>query len=102
VKSPYSIKVRLRQILSASFAPRDLREFVQVCYDLALPLIRGKISQGKINLDILGLKEADVVYDCIADLFDRDGEGSFPQIRQFFADHIEDLEQCSEEKVIAT
>ncbi|MGH2567995.1 MAG: hypothetical protein ACRDGA_06615, partial [Bacteroidota bacterium] len=80
----------------------DLREFVQVCYDLALPLIRTKIARGKINLSILGLKETDVVYDCIADLFDRDAQGGFPQIQQFFADHITEIEPSSEEKLIAT
>ncbi len=102
MKSPHLLKKNLEVILRAAYAPTDLREFVQVCYDLALPLIRTKIHQGKINLDILGLKEADVVYDCIADLFERDSEGSFPQIKQFFADHIELIETSSEEKLIVT
>ena len=72
-------------ILEGSYTPLDVREFVQFCYVLALPLIHSKISRGKLNLAVLGMKEVDIVYDCLADLFRRDSTGSFVQVRNSFA-----------------
>jgi hypothetical protein len=57
MKSSYSPKRLLGGILSGTYTPLDLREFAQLCYSLALPLIRKKIALGKLNLDSVGLKE---------------------------------------------
>ena len=97
-----STKRLLRGILSGTYTPLDLREFAQLCYTLALPLIRKKITLGKLNLDSVGLKEADVVYDCLADLFRRDEQGGFPQIRTFFDHQHDRFENSSDEELIAS
>lgn len=70
-------RLALRSILDGTYTPLDVREFVQLCYVVALPLIRSKILRRKLNFEILGLKEADVVYDCLADLFRRGRIGRF-------------------------
>ncbi|MDP2884767.1 MAG: hypothetical protein Q8P51_07090 [Ignavibacteria bacterium] len=86
----------LQSILSGVYTPSDVREFVRLCYALALPLIRKRIVQGKIDLESLGLSQNDVVYDCIADLFVRDNVGRFTEIERFFNKEIEDTNCCSD------
>lgn len=86
----------LNSILSGVYTPYDVREFVRLCYALALPLIRKRIVQGKINLELLGLKQIDVVYDCMADVFVRDSLGHFTEIERFFKKEIEDTNGCSD------
>jgi hypothetical protein len=69
---------------------------------LALPLIRARIVQGKINLESLGLKEDDIVYDCIADLFVRDNAGQFTEVERFFSKEIEDTNRCTDALLLDT
>ncbi len=90
----------LRAILEGTYTPLDVREFVQLCYVLALPVIRSKILRGSLNLDILGMSEADIVYDCVADLFRRDSEGSFVQLRSFFTNQSIDVTRCHDDEVL--
>src|SRR5258707_338569 len=90
----------MRAVLSGAYTPLDLREFVQLCHDLALPLVRKKIALSKLRLDAVGLGELDVVYDCLADLFQRDAEGGFPRIRNFFEKNVVGLESCAEEELV--
>ncbi len=90
----------ITSVLAGACTPGEVREFVQRCYDLALPVIRKKLSLGKLNLEAMGLTEADVVYDCLADLFQRnDGDGFF-EIRNFFARHLPHVENCSDQELL--
>ena len=91
-----SYRAVLLSILSGSYTRSDVREFVRSCYALALPLIRKRILQGRINLDSLGLKLPDLIYDCIADLFVRDARGHFTEIEQFFRKELEEPDKCSD------
>ena len=84
------------------YTPYDVREFVRLCYTLALPLIRKRIVQDRINLESLGLNQIDVVYDCIADLFVRDNVGHFTEIGRFFSKEIEDSTRCSDALLLST
>lgn len=90
-------KQLLTAILSGSYTPYDLREFVKLCSNLAFPLVRKKIVNGKLNLTILRMNDQDVLYDCLADLFERDERGRFVQIERFFEHEGIDFEQHSEE-----
>ncbi len=92
-------RTALRAVLDGTYTPLDVREFVQLCYVLALPLIRSKILRGKLNLELLGLKEVDLVYDCLADLFRRDSEGTFVQVNTFFFNQKIDVATCHEDEV---
>jgi len=77
-------KNSFRAILSGSYTPHDLREFVQLCYLLARPHISKKVRLGKLNLSILGITEDDAVHNCLADVFRRDAKGRFVEIETFF------------------
>lgn len=87
-------------ILDGTYTPLDVREFVQFCYLLALPLVRSRIHRGKLNLEILGLNEIDIVYDCLADLFRRDSEGMFTHVKSFFASQELDPVTAHEDDVL--
>jgi hypothetical protein len=87
-------------ILDGTYTPLDVREFVQFCYLLALPLIRSKIHRGNLNLGILGLNEIDVVYDCLADLFRRDSEGTFTQVKTYFVSQELDAATAHEDEIL--
>ncbi len=90
----------LQTILDGTYTPLDVREFVQFCYLLALPLVRSKIHRGKLNLEILGLNEIDVVYDCLADLFRRDSEGMFTQVKSYFTSQNLDPAKAHEDDIL--
>jgi len=93
-------RLAVRAVFDGTYTPLDVREFVQLCYILALPLVRSKIVCGKLNLDILGLKEIDVVYDCLAQLFRRDREGSFVQVKSFFMKQNIDPAICPDDEML--
>ncbi len=94
------IKPLLQAILSGGYTPPDVHEFVQLCYTLALPLIRKKIILGKLSFETLGMKEADVVYDCLADLFRRNEQNTFVKIESFFQGEGINLVTCFDEELV--
>ncbi|MEK7670980.1 MAG: hypothetical protein AAB344_02030, partial [Bacteroidota bacterium] len=98
MKSHQSDRKLIEAILSGTYTPFELREFLQFCYSLALPFIRKKIRCGKINCDIIGLQEADIIHDCLADLFYRDEANRFPQIQIFFENQLVHSENPSDEE----
>lgn len=63
-------------------------------------MIRKKIALGKLSLDAVGLKEPDVVYDCIADLFQRDVDGKFPQIQTYFEKNLADIHTATDAELL--
>lgn len=90
----------IQAILDGTYTPLDVREFVQFCYLLALPLVRSRAHRGKLSFEILGLKEIDVVYDCLADLFRRDSEGSFVQVKSYFESQKIDPLKTHEDEIL--
>ncbi len=89
----------LRSILSGAYTPLDVHEFVHLCYSLALPIIRKKIISGKLSSYHLGLKESDIVYDCLADLFRRDEQGKFVKLYSFFESEQLNVSTCHEDEI---
>lgn len=89
-------------ILSGAYTPLDLREFVQFCHDLALPLIRKKRALGKIDLSTFNLAEGDLAYDCIAEIFRRDQDGRFGEISTFFENYLPGAAERSTGELIGT
>lgn len=96
MKSQFPLRRILETILNATSSEQEVRDFVEHCYFLALPFIRKKLFLGKLNLNALGLTEIDVVYDCLADLFERDHNGRFIKLSHFFEMADVPLEHLSE------
>lgn len=89
----------LWSILSGAYTPLDVHEFVHLCYSLALPVIRKKLITGKLSPYHLGLKESDIVYDCLADLFRRDEQGRFVKLHSFFESEQLNIDTCHEDEL---
>lgn len=89
----------LRSILSRAYTPLDVHEFVHLCYSLALPVVRKKLGAGKLSLYHLGLKESDIVYDCLADLFRRDEQGRFVKLHSFFESEQLNIDTSHEDEL---
>lgn len=81
------LKDLLRPVLSNDYTVKDLRDLVHYSYSVVLPLIRKKIALGKLNLGMLGMREPDIVYDCLAELFQRDSRGRMYQLIHYFDQH---------------
>ncbi|HTY36745.1 MAG TPA: hypothetical protein VMH23_06525, partial [Bacteroidota bacterium] len=88
--------------LSGTYSQSDVREFVHLCYLLALPLIRRRIAQGRIDLASLGLQQTDVVYDSMAGIFIRDGAGHFTELEKFFSKEAGNTKTASDELLLDT
>jgi hypothetical protein len=100
VKFTSAHRQTIRAILDGTYTPLDVREFVQLCYVLALPLIRSRIHHGKLNLEVLGLAESDIVYDSVADLFKRDAARNFVQVKTFFENQGIDTLTCEPDDAV--
>ena len=90
------------RIISGEYTSTDLREFLQLCYALALPFIRFQITTGRLDLHRLGLTETDVVQDSLADLFSQNHIRQFGQITQWFEKLHPDLEAATDEELVLT
>ncbi len=77
-------KEQLLTILSGSYTPAQLRDFAELCYSLAAPIIRKRIASGRLNLDALRLSERDVIQDALGDLFARKHNRQFHHLITFF------------------
>ncbi len=92
----------LKSILSGSYTPYDLRKFINLCYRVALPLVRKKVYLGALKLQAIGMTEEDLLYDCLADLFGRDEHGHFVQIERFFEQESVAPEHSSDQLLLDT
>lgn len=100
MKFKYQLHKILQHVLSHSCTQLNVRDFVAICYDLALPMLRKKISNGRIDLHTVGMDEKELVYDCIADLFHRDSAGNYKQLQRYFHEKFENLENVTDEQII--
>lgn len=90
----------IRAVISGDYSNLELKTFFKFCYSLTLPIIRKKISFGKLNLEILGMKENDIVIDCLADIFHRDENGNFIKLQQYFENVSNDFESKSDDEIL--
>lgn len=89
------VKSTLEKALKSGVSAKETRDLVQCCAFLALPLVRKKIGQGRLNLDLLAMTEEDIVFDSLAELFQRDGQGRFPQLDSYFTSfHLGELSEA--------
>lgn len=100
MKLKFQLHKVLQTVLSQDYSPVDVRDFVAICFDLSLPMIRKKLSNGRIDLHTVGMDESELVYDCLADLFNRDGSGNFKQLQRYFHEKFENLGNVTEEQLI--
>ena len=92
------IRPVFERALAGGVAARETRILVQYCAFLALPLVRKKVRQGLLNPGLLAMTEEDIVYDALAELFQRDDGGKFPLLQSSFSDFRPD--ERSDEEIV--
>ncbi|MBI2429950.1 MAG: hypothetical protein HYV29_14370 [Ignavibacteriales bacterium] len=92
------IKNILQKALKKGISASEAKTLVHYCSFLALPYLRKKIRLGKINLSILAMSEEDIIFDALAELFQYNLKGVFPQLQTQFA--LTDFTTCSNEEII--
>jgi len=71
--------------------PRSaVRQVVDRCHRMACAYLRQQQASGALREDVLGEEVEDLAMDAIAELFERDERGRFPELRRYFSDR--DLE----------
>lgn len=78
------IRSELRQILSEQNHDPRVDGILRLCHALAVAAIKSKIAAGTLSEGFIGLKSGDIATDCIADLFHRDHDEGFVQLRAYF------------------
>ena len=74
-----------------------VRRVVDRCHRMACAYLRQQQASGALREDVLGEEVEDLAMDAIAELFERDERGRFPELRRYFSDR--DLEGRSPEAV---
>jgi hypothetical protein len=79
-----NLRVNLISILEDVYTEKQLREVISLCHALAIAFLRRKVVNKRVPMDFHGLNLTDLGYDCIADLFYRDFDGSLLQFQAYF------------------
>ncbi len=71
--------------IAGDYTRDQLGELHKLVYILARGYVRMRSRNGQLPLRLLGLCEADVVHDCIAEIFTRNGTGELVEISRYFS-----------------
>ena len=76
-----------------------VQKFVDKCYRMAVVYLRRRAHAGRLDPRFFGRSIDDLAMDCIADLFERDEKGRFPQLVSYFEPMME--ENLSEARLVS-
>ncbi len=89
----------LRDVLSECPRRRAVKALAQRCHQGAQAYLRKRTRSGTVRREVLGEDVGDLALDAIANLFERDEEGRFPELRQYFWSHFHGEGPIREEKL---
>lgn len=78
------LRESLFPLLGGSHSSRQLNTIVNICLSLASELLERKWRSRKL-MQMQGISETDLAYDCIADLFQQNESGRLVQIEAYFS-----------------
>jgi len=78
------IRNSLAAMLNGSYNDSQISDVAKLCHAFAAASINSKMASGSISEEFIGLKPRDIAFDCIADLFQRDGDGTVVQLKAYF------------------
>lgn len=78
------VRAIVNTILKDNVPESSVKELIFLCRKIALVHLRRKASTGRLHPEISSMPLDDLAIDCIADLFQRDGNGNIVQIRSYF------------------
>ncbi len=67
---------------------RATRQVVRRCHQIARAALRQKKRAGSLREDVLGEDVTDLAVDAIAELFERDEKGQFPELQRYFGGQV--------------
>ena len=79
-----NLRWNLASIIDSFYSAKELGEVVLLCHALAISFLKCRLAFRRLPVDLTGLRIGDLGYDCIADLFQRDAEGSPVQLEAYF------------------
>ncbi len=94
---PLELKPILQSVISAKPSHRAVNDVVEYCQKIANVYLQWKIKKLRYVQDFFQFSLNDIAVDCIADLFQRDENGTLVQIKAYF-DSIQ-IETASEEEL---
>ena len=96
----YPLRNLLLAVTGGEITRSQMMELNSLCQGIALTFIRKRISTGKINSTLLGLKDRDIALDCVAELFSPGPEGRFVEFIDYFDNESVDIRDTSERLLV--
>src|SRR5271169_3421423 len=93
------VKSIIAQVIGARPSADSLKEFIFLSRSIAFGFLRKKVHTGRLYLDFSTIPLEDLALDSIADLFQRDDNGTFIQLKVYF-DGLS-FEKLSNEEALA-
>ena len=84
--SDYIRRDALETVLGRRPTRSAVRQVVDRCHRMACAYLRQQQASGALREDVLGEEVEDLAMDAIAELFERDERGQFPELRRYFSD----------------
>ncbi len=78
------LRVIIAAILAGSHSRKELNCLIGVSHSLAASFLASKATTESL-ISVYDLTTSDLAYDCIADLFQEDGDGKYRQLQAYFA-----------------
>lgn len=78
----------LRVVTGPDPTRRATRQVVRRCHQIARAALRQKKRAGFLREDVLGEDLTDLAVDAIAELFERDEKGQFPELQRYFGGQV--------------
>lgn len=90
----------LGAVLSGTCTPAQASAFINLCHKFALAYLRASGVRSGYEARSVGISLDQLAFDAIADLFARDPEGSFHQLRRYF-ERLGSFGDLSEDQVVS-
>lgn len=83
---PKNIDHLLPLLLTGEASHSQINEMVRIAHHFAVIRLKQLIGSGKLHLQSFPLTVESIAFDCIADIFERDAEGTFIELLHYFSD----------------
>jgi hypothetical protein len=92
-----NIKPLISRLVSGTASEPEINAIVRTAFTFASQRLRQLLSSRKLHLHSFSISTEGLAFDCIAELFQRDEEGSFVELVDYFSGE-RDLEKLDEEE----
>lgn len=87
-EDPSKLRRALRIVTGTDPTRQATRHVVARCHRIAQATLRQQQRTGSLREDVLGEDTGDLAIDAIAGLFERDDQGRFPELREYFGGQL--------------